>query len=133
MDRKKTEELIALARAAKEKAYAPYSGFRVGAALLSESGEVFTGGNVENSSYGLTVCAERVAVFKAVSEGMRAFRVLVLSSDSETPIPPCGACLQVLSEFSEDLEIVSAGRTGERAAWNLRSLLPQGFRLEKPR
>jgi cytidine deaminase len=131
MDGKTTEKLIGLALAAKEKAYSPYSRFRVGAALVSESGEIFTGSNVENSSYGLTVCAERVAIFKAVSEGVRGFRSLALASDAEMPIPPCGACLQVLSEFSRDLEIVSVSRSGERKSWNLKDLIPEAFQFKE--
>jgi cytidine deaminase len=130
MDGKKTEELIGLALAAKEKAYSPYSRFRVGAALLSESGEIFVGCNVENSSYGLTVCAERVAILKAVSEGVHGFKALALASDAKTPIPPCGACLQVLSEFSRDLEIVSVSRSGERRSWNLKDLIPEAFHFK---
>jgi cytidine deaminase len=127
MDPEGIEELIQAAQTVMERAYAPYSGFRVGAALRGSEGTIFTGCNVENASYGLTICAERVALFKAVSEGVRSFLVLALVSDSEEPIPPCGACLSVLSEFGLDLPIVSVGKTGKRTSWTLRDLLPHVF------
>jgi cytidine deaminase len=99
----------------------------VGAALLTEEGEIVTGCNVENASYGLTICAERVAVGKAVSEGMRSFRKLVLVCDAERPVSPCGACLQVLREFSEDLPILCANTEGAKRETHLRELLPHPF------
>jgi cytidine deaminase len=132
--------LLRAARAAAAKAYAPFSKFKVGAAVLTASGRIFSGGNVENSSYGLTVCAERVAIFKAVSAGQREIRAVAVfapspkskigNRKSRMPLlaPPCGACLQVISEFSENPEIVlSNGRSTK--TYRLRELLPLAFRL----
>jgi len=120
-------ELAQAAREASERAYAPYSKFNVGAALLCASGAVFTGGNVENASYGLTVCAERAAVFGAVAAGERRFRALAVYADADEPTPPCGACLQVLSEFADDLPIYLAGRGGGWREVRLRQLYPMPF------
>ncbi len=103
---KEREELVRRAANAKEHAYAPYSRFRVGAALLTEGGEIFEGCNVENSSYSLTICAERNAVFQAVMSGKTIFRSIAIASDDHAFLPPCGACRQVLSEFSPSMEIV---------------------------
>ena len=108
------EELFSEARKAADFAYAPYSKFRVGAALLSGDGTIFTGCNVENRSYGLTVCAERTAVFKAVSAGLLSFKAIAISTpDSETPVGPCGACRQVLSEFMPPSSPVIFGGSGK--------------------
>ena len=108
------EQLFAEARKAADLAYAPYSKFRVGAALLAEDGTVFLGCNVENRSFGLTVCAERTAVFKAISSGQRSFKALALSTpDSEKPVGPCGACRQVLSEFMDPASPVLFGGSGK--------------------
>ncbi len=136
MDRKILQELYERATGSVENAYAPYSRFRVGAAVLMENdrGErrVFTGVNVENSSYGLTVCAERVAVFKGVSEGYRRLLALALVAvkDGETlPVLPCGACRQVMWEFGDENTPVYDGEKVHR----LGDLLPGGFRLRKGR
>lgn len=123
------EALMEKAVSALERAYAPYSGLRVGAALEAVDGRVFTGVNVENASYGLSCCAERNAVFAAVAAGEREFRRVAVASSADAPIRPCGACLQVLHEFSPEIIVVlEAGESGvERRS--LRDLLPEGFRL----
>jgi cytidine deaminase len=115
------------ARAAQARAYAPYSNFRVGAALESESGDVFVGCNVENASYGLTICAERVAMFKALSEGHRAFRRIAIVANTTAPTPPCGPCRQILWEFGGDLEVILANLRRETGRHRLSDLLPLPF------
>jgi len=120
------DRLIEAARAAQEHAYCPYSHYRVGAALEAEDGAVFLGCNVENASYGLTICAERAAVFAAVSGGARQFRRIVVASDSEPPAPPCGACRQVLAEFGSELQVESVGPTQSKR-WRMGDLLPDAF------
>lgn len=110
-------------------AYAPYSNFKVGAALISKRGNIYTGVNVENSSYGLTMCAERTAVFKAISEGEKDFHAIAIYTEEES-IYPCGACLQVLSEFSENL-IVIFKEKGEIKVKSIKELLPKSFKLKK--
>jgi cytidine deaminase len=121
-----TDPLVSAARAAQARAYAPYSNFRVGAALESESGDVYVGCNVENASYGLTICAERAAVCAAVSAGARRLRRAVVVSDSDPPAAPCGACRQVLSEFGHDLRVEAVGPKGT-ASWTMAELLPAAF------
>jgi len=119
--------LVAAAVEARGRAYAPYSGFAVGAALLSKGGRVFTGCNVENASYGLTMCAERVALFRAVAEGVREFLAIAVAC-GEAPCAPCGACRQALYEFAPDLRVIMAD--GEGRTWNaasLSELLPAAF------
>jgi cytidine deaminase len=121
------ESLIGRARAALERAHCPYSGRRVGAALLGTDGRVYTGCNVESASYGLTLCAERTALVKAVSDGARRFTALAVANDGPHPMLPCGACRQLLSEFATELSVVCAG-AGE-GAWSgsLAELLPLAF------
>ena len=120
-------DLIAAARKAREFAHAAYSQFRVGAALEASDGTVVTGCNIENATYGLTVCAERVAMFKALSDGHRQFRRIAIVADTATPTPPCGACRQILWEFGGDLEVILANLTEEAGRHRLRDLLPLPF------
>jgi len=120
------EDLIEKAKAAIDNAYAPYSKFKVAAVVETKSGKVYTGVNVENASYGLTMCAERVAVFKAVSEGDRDIEVVVVYTDTEEPTPPCGACRQVIAEFNPEALIVMASRKKVVTA-KLSELLPHAF------
>jgi cytidine deaminase len=122
-----TDPLQAAALAARENAHAPYSKFRAGAALQDTGGRIHTGCNVENATYGLTLCAERVAVFKAVSEGAREFRRIAIAADSETLTPPCGACRQILWEFCGDIEIVLVNLRGESETLRLKELFPRAF------
>ena len=122
------EMLLQIAMEASKNAYVPYSNFHVGAALLCSDGTVFTGCNVENSSYGATNCAERTAIFKAVSEGHRDFvRIAIYSPDSEIFAMPCGICRQVMVEFNYDLELVLSKANGEFKVMPLRALLPEAF------
>lgn len=123
-----TQRLIQAAREARLKAYCPYSGFSVGASLQTGDGAIFTGCNIENASYGLTVCAERVAIYKAVSEGKRDLRILCLCSNG--PVFPCGACLQVMAEFNKDLLVVVCDEKGQYKQYNLNELLPRCFSLD---
>lgn len=118
---------LAAALAARAHAHAPFSKFRVGAALEDTSGRLHTGCNIENATYGLTLCAERVAVFKAISEGARQFRRIAIAADSETLTPPCGACRQILWEFCGDIEVLLSSPTGKRESLRLKDLLPKPF------
>src|SRR5438067_495201 len=120
-------DLLEAARAARLRALAPFSHFQVGAALETDDGQVITGCNVENATYGLTLCAERVAVFKAISEGHRQFVRVAVVADTEQPTPPCGACRQILWEFGGDLEVILGNLEGEKARYRLRELLPHPF------
>jgi cytidine deaminase len=122
MDKKK---LVEKAMAARERAYAPYSHFQVGAALLTESGEIFLGCNVENAAYGLTMCAERVAVFKAVCAGHRRFQAIALASNDGAS--PCGSCRQVLREFGDDILVIVADLDGNWQSFSIQALLPASF------
>ncbi len=122
------DDLIAKAMEARKKAHAPYSRFAVGAALLARSGRVYTGCNVENASYGLSICAERAAVFKAVSEDERDFEAIAVVTDKG--VTPCGACRQVLMEFGEDILVIAADETGGYRVFGLQELLPEAFNSE---
>lgn len=119
------EPLTAAAKAVRLRAYAPYSDFQVGAALEAEDGTIFTGCNVENLSFGLTICAERVAFGTAVAAGHKRFRRLVVCSDSKEPVTPCGACRQVMAEFCDELEVTSVNLTGDVFPTKLSTLLPR--------
>ena len=120
-------ELLAAALAARQHAHAPYSHFLVGAALEDASGRIHTGCNIENATYGLTVCAERVAVFKAMSEGVREFRRIAVAADTETLTPPCGACRQILWEFCGDIEVMLVNPRGKSETLRMKDLFPRAF------
>lgn len=122
------EALLDRARTAMRAAYAPYSGFPVGAALESEDGRVFVGCNVENASYPVGVCAERAALGSAVVSGARVFRRIAVATGGDRPASPCGMCRQALSEFGTDLEVISVSDAGRRRSWTLEELLPSAFR-----
>lgn len=123
------KELMKIAIEARQNAYAPYSHFAVGAALLAESGKVYTGCNIENASYGLTCCAERNAIFAAVGAGERRFKMLAVAADSPEPVAPCGACRQVIAEFGIPL-VVMGNLKAETKTMTAEELLPYGFRQE---
>jgi cytidine deaminase len=120
-------DLVDAARLARRNAVATFSNFKVGAALETEDGAVVTGCNVENATYGLTICAERVAMFKALSEGHRRFTRIAVVADTDEPTPPCGACRQILWEFGGDLELYLANLTDHKGTYRLRDLLPLPF------
>ncbi len=122
-----SDPLVDAARRAREHAVADYSHFKVGAALETEDGTIITGCNVENATYGLTVCAERVAVFKALSEGHRSFKRVAVVADTADPTPPCGACRQILWEFGGDVEVVLANLTEIKGHHRMKDLLPLPF------
>jgi cytidine deaminase len=120
-------EIIRAASAARENAHAPFSHFKVGAALVTASDEIVTGCNVENASYGLTMCAERVAIFKAISEGEKEFVKICVVADTKTLTPPCGACRQIIWEFCGDVEVLMANLQGESETFQMSELLPKAF------
>jgi len=124
---RRTDELTAAALAARENAHAPFSKFKVGAAIEDVDGRIHTGCNVENATYGLTVCAERVAVFKAISEGARKFQRVAVAADTDVLTPPCGACRQILWEFLGDVEIVLVNPRGKTESYRLKDLFPKPF------
>lgn len=125
-----TDPLVAAARAVQLRAYAPYSQFHVGCALEAEDGTVYVGCNVENASYGLTICAERAAICAAVSAGAQRFRRAVVVSDIDPPAAPCGACRQVLAEFGPRLQVDAVGPAGSMS-WTMAELLPSAFGKEQ--
>ncbi len=121
------DPLVTAAREARQRARATFSRFKVGAALETTDGRVVTGCNIENATYGLTMCAERVAVFKAVSEGLDSFRRIAVVADTEAPTPPCGPCRQILWEFAGDIEVILANLKEEKGRYRLSELLPLPF------
>ena len=121
------QQLIHAALAARLHAHAPYSNFLVGAAIEADDGRIFTGCNVENATYGLTICAERVAVFKAISEGARKFRAIAVSADTKTLTPPCGACRQILWEFLGDVPLTLVNLEGKMEHLQLGDIFPRPF------
>jgi len=121
------DSIVAAALKARQNAHAPFSNFKVGAALEDAAGRIHTGCNVENATYGLTLCAERVAVFKAISEGAREFRRVAVVADTDTLTPPCGACRQILWEFCGDVEIALVNPRGKIETYRLRDLFPNPF------
>jgi cytidine deaminase len=121
------DPLIEAATQARERAFAPYSNFRVGAALETSDGRIVGGCNVENASYGLTLCAERVALVKAISEGITAFKRVAVVTDVDDLTPPCGACRQLLWEFAPEAEVILANLRGKTAVYRVAELLPHGF------
>ncbi len=125
----KRKELYEKALKARKNAYVPFSGFKVGAALLTEDGSVYTGVNVENSSYGATICAERTAFVKAISEGQRKFRAIAVTAGDEQESLPCGICRQFMYEFAPDMEIITGTDVEQLNVRTLEQLLPDGFRL----
>ena len=129
LDESLRQQLLAAARRAREAAYAPYSNFTVGAAVLTATGEIFSGCNLENASLGATICAERVAIFTAVAAGWRNFTALAVIADTPEPVAPCGLCRQVLAEFSPDCQVLMANLAGQWRLVNLQELFPLAFRL----
>lgn len=128
-----TASLREAAMRALDNAYAPYSNFRVGAALRTKSGRLITGSNMENAAYGLAICAETLAVASAVSQGLTEFDEIAIATDDSEPTPPCGACRQVLNEFAPRIRISSYTRGGKEASWTLEELLPHAFVLNQSR
>ena len=120
-------KLIEAALAARENAHAPFSKFKVGAAVEDQTGRIFTGCNVENATYGLTICAERVAIFKAISEGARKFTRIAVAADTEVLTPPCGACRQILWEFCGNAELILVNLQGKTESFRLKDLFPRPF------
>ena len=121
------EKLVKEAEKARKRAYTPYSKFKVGAAILSADGKIFTGCNIENASFGMSVCAERVAIFKAISEGSTKFEAIAVVGDTDKPCSPCGACRQVISEFGEDIPLIMANLKGDIKIKKIGELLPEAF------
>ena len=127
MNEKEYGEVIKAALAARDLSVAPFSNFKVGAAVRTDSGKIFTGCNIESASYGLTVCAERVAIWKALSEGERGFTELAIAADTETLTPPCGTCRQIIWEFARNADIVLVNLRGNHERLRMEDLLPRAF------
>jgi cytidine deaminase len=127
MSEEDLNKLIEAARAVRENSYAPYSNFRVGAAVYTKSGDIYTGCNIESASYGLTVCAERVAIWKAVSRGEREFTHFAVVADTEDLTPPCGVCRQIIWEFCNDIPVTFANLKGKHETVSMKELLPRAF------
>ena len=125
--KKEYKKLISEAEKARKMAYTPYSKFKVGAAVLSVDGKIFNGCNIENASFGLSVCAERVAIFKAISEGSTKFEAIAVIGDTDKPCSPCGACRQVISEFGEDIPLIMTNLKGDIKIKKIGELLPEAF------
>jgi cytidine deaminase len=132
-DTRSSSSLREAALAAMEHAYAPYSNFRVGAALRTIDGQLITGCNIENSVFGLAICAETLAVASAVSQGLTQFDEIAIATEDNEPTPPCGTCRQVLSEFAPNITVSSYTRDGKEATWTLEELLPNAFVLNPSR
>ncbi len=127
---KRHKELIEAAIAARENSFSPYSNFKVGAAVLGTEGMIFTGCNIESASYGLTICAERVAIFKAISDGYREFLAIAIATDTESPAPPCGACRQLIWEFGGGVQVILANLGNDVRVLESEILLPSPFDSE---
>lgn len=125
--KKEYEKLVKEAEMARKKAYTPYSKFKVGAAILCDDGKIFSGCNIENASFGLTICAERVAIFKAISDGSTKFKAIAVIGNTNKPCSPCGACRQVISEFGEDISLIMTNLKGEVKIKKIKELLPEAF------
>ena len=121
------DRLITEARKARAHSHSPFSRFRVGSAVLTAGGKIFAGCNIENSSFGLTICAERTALFKAVSEGHRKFRAIAIATDDRTPVAPCGACRQVIMDLAGDIDVIMTGKNGSTRVVRLSELFPYPF------
>ena len=121
------DQLMEAAIRARENAHAPFSGFKVGAALETSDGRIYSGCNVENATYSLTLCAERVAIFKAISEGASSFKRMVVAADTENLTPPCGSCRQILWEFCGDIDLVLVNLQGKSESFHLKDLFPRPF------
>jgi cytidine deaminase len=133
LDEELIQKLLDQARQVREAAYAPYSNFKVGAAVLTKSGRIFTGCNIENASFGATICAERVAIFAAVAAGQRQIKALAVIADTPRPVAPCGLCRQVLQEFgSDDCHVIMANLKGEYRQLTMAQLLPFAFEFHRP-
>ena len=127
MDLQLVEELVRRAKSARQKAYVPYSRFPVGAALLTEQGEIYSGCNIENAAYGLANCAERTAIFTAVAAGATEILAIAVIADTKSPVAPCGACRQVIWEFNPEMKVILSNLHGEICQYTIRELLPGAF------